>query len=787
MSPATRLALAALSLFLLAMPIGVPKPGLPQTLKADEPAYYMQAQSLAFDRDARCEARDLRRLFAEFPYAPANNVVLTTDDGWRTVFYGKPFLYPLFAAPFVAVWGANGMVLANMLLFVAMIWMGAVHLRRFNADGLAALFAALYFLASVAFSYVFWLQPEVFNMASVMAALFVGLEAMGERDTAWRRRLGWLRSWAPALSGALLALGVFNKPMLLAFALPVWVQGWSLGGGARGLLRAFLRWCAGFATVMALAAGGSYWLIGHASPYLGGERAGLSVLGQQEVPRVASSSALAPLAPVPAKGGAAVAASPGAASANAAAPAQPRRTWWWILRVPQVPLGEFLEDLRYFFVGRHTGLVLYLPFALLAALLFAWSRPRDAVRWATLAAAVAFVLFVQLFIPFNWHGGGGFVGNRYFVNAYPALLFLVTAVAPRWLLPLAAGWAGLALGTLILSPFGRPVPFPTLQAHVRGSVFARFPLELSLKELPGYWHGPLGGLAGLAPVVRRDLVIDRGDTLWLHGATPIEIWLQSERPIEDLVLALRVPSPQDRVRLRFGRQRQEVNFEPGHDDAWRRVTLRPGEPDRVRRRGGRQLFAYRLEIATGSGEVRHWTAEYPPPKSDTFAHNRTSEESFFVGAEALFLGGTADLAAPLFAASWEACDIPASVPAGSAFSVPVRLRNRSPVVWPAAGAASVRLAYHWRSGRSPALTLWEGGRTALAEDLQPGATVEIPVRIEAPATPGAWELSIDPLREHVGWFSERGVEPCRRRVLVESPPLPPPPAPPAEGERAAPR
>ena len=41
MSPATRLALAALSLFLLAIPIGVPKPGLPQTLKADEkPPHY---------------------------------------------------------------------------------------------------------------------------------------------------------------------------------------------------------------------------------------------------------------------------------------------------------------------------------------------------------------------------------------------------------------------------------------------------------------------------------------------------------------------------------------------------------------------------------------------------------------------------------------------------------------------------------------------------------------------------------------------------------------------------
>jgi hypothetical protein len=284
----------------------------------------------------------------------------------------------------------------------------------------------------------------------------------------------------------------------------------------------------------------------------------------------------------------------------------------------------------------------------------------------------------------------------------------------------------------------------------------------------------------LAPVARRDLVIESGDALWLHGATPIEIWLQSERPVEDLVLALRVPSPEDRVRIRFGRERLELAFEKGRADEWRRVTLRPGEPDRVRTRNGRRLFAYRFEIETGSGEVRKWTAEVPPPKGDTFGYNRTSEESFYVGAEALFLGGSADLAAPLFAASWESCDIPASVPAGSAFTVPVRLVNRSSAAWPAAGAASVRVAFHWRSA---SLAIWEGARTPLAEDVQPGAAVEVPVRVEAPSSPGEWELTIDPVREQVGWFSERGVEPCRSGVLVGSVP----PEPPAEGERAAPR
>ena len=91
-------ALLALSLFLLALPLTLQKPGVPSGLKADEAAYYMMAQSLAFDGDLELTVTDIDRAFDEFPFRPIPNMIAMTDDGWQTAHYGKPYIYSLFAA-----------------------------------------------------------------------------------------------------------------------------------------------------------------------------------------------------------------------------------------------------------------------------------------------------------------------------------------------------------------------------------------------------------------------------------------------------------------------------------------------------------------------------------------------------------------------------------------------------------------------------------------------------------------------------------------------------------------
>src|SRR4029078_11019427 len=102
-------------------------------------------------------------------------------------------------------------------------WLGADYLARWNEGWLAALFAAGFALLSAGWAYAFWLQPEVFNMAAVAVAMYLGFR---EFEAAGRRL--WLLA---ALSGAALMPAVYNKPMVLALALPL-----LLVFGRRGLV-----------------------------------------------------------------------------------------------------------------------------------------------------------------------------------------------------------------------------------------------------------------------------------------------------------------------------------------------------------------------------------------------------------------------------------------------------------------------------------------------------------------------------------------------------------------------
>jgi hypothetical protein len=90
LSPA-RAALLLLSALLLVLTLTARKPGTPPTLKADEPAYYLGALSLAYDFDFRADPRDLGRAFEDYPYAPIDNLIVMSSDGWRTLYYGKPY------------------------------------------------------------------------------------------------------------------------------------------------------------------------------------------------------------------------------------------------------------------------------------------------------------------------------------------------------------------------------------------------------------------------------------------------------------------------------------------------------------------------------------------------------------------------------------------------------------------------------------------------------------------------------------------------------------------------
>jgi hypothetical protein len=750
------LALACLAAVLLPIPMVLAKPGWPMGLKADEPAYWLMAESLAHDFDLVLGEADRRRAFEAFPYGPIGNLIVMSSDGFTTLQYGKPYIYSLLAAPFTRFLGANGPLTLNMLLYLGMVWLGFRYLARYNSEGVAAMTSAGFFLLSVGFAYVFWIHPEVLNMASAMACLYLGLTASASPTKGrWRR---WLAEPAvrAALSGAALVPAVYNKPVLALLGLPVLLQflyrrrwagaGWWMGGAVAG---------------MALVVGIFWGLTGHVTPYLGVARGGLELCSPHQPPASPEPELLLAADGTEEEGSLATVEE----AAATEPPAPPRASWWWIFHLPRLDPLELAERFSYFLWGRHTGLFLYFPFTLLALGLFLAHERRSGLRWGVLAATAGVGLFFVLWISDNWHGGGGFLGNRYFVNAYPAFLFLVTRVTPFWL-PLA-GYAlgGLLLGPLLFSPFGRGVPWPTLQAHVRNAPFTYFPLELSLRNVPGYELRDWGGVQLRG---RRDQFLPQGERFWIHGATRAELWLQSWEPLGPVAFQVGSHAAPNEVVVRLGRERKVLSFPEADGGASRTVHFSAPRPTRVRRVHGHRYYAYRLNVTSATGEVRPWTQVYPPQECDYFPQWDSAEESFYVGTEMVFIGDPEVLERSIYGVEWLRVAAPEQVVAGERFPVRLRVRNTSGAEWPAEPPIRVQLSYHWEQPDGEAV-IWEGLRTPIVTPLPAGEEVARSMMVEPPAEPGDYILVLDLLLEGVAWFSQRGAPTPRVAIEVLRP------------------
>jgi len=89
----------------LALTVDFPRAAL--GFKSDEATYYMMAYSLIEDGDLSYTKDDLVRVWREFPSGPAGVFLQkgrtlrgAPDPNPNRFYYGKSFIYPLFAAPF---------------------------------------------------------------------------------------------------------------------------------------------------------------------------------------------------------------------------------------------------------------------------------------------------------------------------------------------------------------------------------------------------------------------------------------------------------------------------------------------------------------------------------------------------------------------------------------------------------------------------------------------------------------------------------------------------------------
>jgi hypothetical protein len=534
----------------------------------DGATYHAMAWSLAEDGDLRYEARDLFRSRREFASGPqglflkraSGGLERAPGGGWRRarpedgrLYFAKGFAYPLVAAPLVRLLGTRGLLLLNALVLAAALLLGFGLLRSRGHGPFAALaVVTALFIGSVTPVYLVWPTPELFGLGLITAAL-----------VAWS-------AGRPLLSAALFGLAGYLKPPNVLMAAPLGLEPILAGGPRRGLLESLRRGAALAATVAVLY-GANAAVTGEAN-YQGGERktfygcfphdergstfegCGFWMTTEQVGPLVEGSD-----------------------EERLSSRTGP-------LRAREEIVESFGWNIFYYWAGRFGGAAAYFPGAVLALVAFLVAGPRDRRGALALLAVVASWLAYIVIIPDNWYGGGGTVGNRYFLAMLPAFLFLVPRGRERLV---SAG--GLLLAALFLAPILlAPVAHSRRPGdHATRPPFRALPAELTMlndlsvfteswrKKRPyGFVGDPRGGRHADPDAYFLYFMDDgtfgrelhRGRAgFWLRGGERAEIVLRAFdlAPVERVVLRVTGGPAGDLVAAGLGWSSERVGVSPG--------------------------------------------------------------------------------------------------------------------------------------------------------------------------------------------------------------------------------
>ncbi len=433
---------------------------------SDGATYYSMAWSLAEDFDLRYEVRDLYRVRREFPAGPQGVFLKRASGGlgWDPgagfpwlhrigpdeprIYYAKSFAHTLFAAPLVALFGTPGLMLTNALAMTVALFLGYALARRREESLLALVWTLVLLLGTITPLYLVWPQPEILNIGLIVAGLWA-----------------WARS-KPMLAAVLLGIATYSKPTNLFLALPLGVEP-LLPGPDRSLakgIREMLRRGAAMAAVVVAFYGANALVTGEIN-YQGGERKTFydSFPGQERGVTFGNSGFWM--------------------TTNQVGPLVEGEDDEKVARGSGPPLaaaelrGAFFANLGYFWIGRYGGAIPYYLPVVAGALLFLLLGPRTREGALGLASLVVSYLFYIWLIPANWYGGGGTVGNRYFLNLVP-LGFLLLPRGRAWI---ASGAGAIAAVVLLLPIFSAPFFYSSHPGqHAARRPFKVFPAELTM-------------------------------------------------------------------------------------------------------------------------------------------------------------------------------------------------------------------------------------------------------------------------------------------------------------------
>jgi hypothetical protein len=594
-----------LLILLLGFALTIDFPKAVHGYKGDEATYYSLAHSLARDFDFAFEQKDLVRVWEEFPgpegiFLKRGKVIhvrgsasfpfvrwVKTEDKVRTrLYYGKPYIYPLVAAPFVFLWGTNGFLVLHALMLSLDFFLAYTFLSAWARSSVAALaYTVAFFAASVVPVHVIWLTPELFNFSVVLYAFFLWTYKEVARETGTRTNR-WLRGAGSDYAAAVL-IGVvtFSKPnhAILMFPLCAWAAWRREWWRASGLA---LAWALSTAILFGINAAttGEF-------NYQGGDRK--TFYSYTGFPFANERETFESINPTERR--------------EAVLPTN--------VLVNKYTLTVLRHNVVYFLVGRFSGLVPYFFPGVVSALLFFVTRRRGGWQWLIVATLAGAALTLLVLTPFTYSGGGGPVGNRYFLSFYPLFLFLTPPLGG-----LGASLGALAIGALftakiVMNPISSSV---NPGEHAKAGPLRWLPIELTLlNDLPVAAHAErskrlLGGTPPVLAYFPDDNAYDtEGDAFWVKGKSRTEVVLRAPvaplrdglfvtKAITNLTVEVQNGAREDRVTVSTGRESRTLVMQAA-EIVRLDMPVEDGVP--YHRQEQPTSFVYVVSIGTTSGFV----------------------------------------------------------------------------------------------------------------------------------------------------------------------------------------
>jgi len=617
---------AGLGIILVAWALTVDFPKATGGFFGDASTYYSLGHSLAQDFDFEFRREDLVRIWREFPTGPEGiflkrgrdvhgvqlasvppffEIASSPDPDLDRLYYAKGFIYPLFAAPFVWLFGTNGFLVLHAVLMTLCFACAYGFLVARGSPIPSLAFAGAFLLFSIAPVYMVWLTPDFFNLAIVLIGYFFWSykEVVADSTTACigRWRAAWLLTpRSDIVAAVLIGIATFSKPTNLLLIGPVLVLlAW------RGQ---WWRAVATGATFAAVVAGLFAWNVAITGEwnYQGGADRG-------------TFYSMDPDGAGPRIGGFPFQTEQHAFETTGIV-RETNRVPVEVLATSDALLRVFPRNILYFFFGRHTGFVPYFfPGAVAMVLFLLGARRRPLWQWLTLAAGLGSAIALILYMPYSYSGGGGPVGNRYFLGVYPVFLFLVPPLTRVAGALVAVLGGAVFTAQLVTNPF-----FVSVKPaeHVKSGPYRLLPAEMTLlNDLPmnvtrDKVRQPLGGEPPVSAYFLDDNVYPReADAFWVRGHARAEFMLRAPIAVEaaggrDITRSLRIARVEvileagaepNRVTVDTGADRQTIDIPPNDSRA---VTLAmpPGVPYHVDPQFPMN-FVYTMSIASASGFI----------------------------------------------------------------------------------------------------------------------------------------------------------------------------------------